>query len=266
MTDYERREIEKIIDEPLPHLFEQASVAKIMPIDLGCEDCGADWHIFAEADALLTIPANIFSKPVEIITITVRKQAYILKYNQATDNYETIIKAPGEKGKYEIIIQIIYKDNTFEELHRTVLVDPYGYVYVKRYKEWNWKKPWQLFLKEEIKIPFAKATLYNLNRVGEWVVWPAHLYNQYNPQLTDSNGAFLFVVPKGKYYLEVQADNCYNFKGDIFEVKKDIVNFNVELKEKFGFRNSGVYLFYGIIFLIVLLFLKKMIKRIFFKK
>jgi len=229
LTPEEKKQIEEIIAQPLPPVFVPESIIQITPIDLKAEGFDVNWHIFADSDSILSIPASVFIKPVKAIIATMRTEAYILEYNEKTENYEAIVRAPEKKGTYQIIIQIIYTDNSYEEISGAVLVDPYGYVYIKEYKDWSWTKPWQVFQSEEVRVKGAIVTLYTLNKSGVWVVWPANLYRQYNPQTTNGNGEYVFVAPPGKYYLTAYADGFEGFKSSRIDISKDIVNLNIPL-------------------------------------
>jgi len=236
LTADERKEIEKIIAQPLPPKFEHESVIKISPFSLDAAEADANWRIFAGSDSLLSISADVFNKPVNVITITLQNEGYVLAYNDKTGNYEAIIRAPDKKGKYQMIVQVFYTDNTYEEISRVVLVDPYGYVYAEKFGSWSWQKPWQVFLKEDIKLSGVKVTLYTLDKANEWVIWSANLYDQFNPQTTNDLGEFVFLVPPGKYYLSAQAKGYKDFKSDEFEVLDDIVNLNIKLNRSLSWQ------------------------------
>jgi len=257
-----KKQIEEIISKPLPPVFERDSIAVISPLDWQTEktkEYGADWHIFADSDALLSISRDMFAKDVLSIIVTLKKEAYIMDYNEDANNYETIIKAPEDKGKYQMLIQVIYTDNTYEELDKSVLVDPYGYVFYKDYKDFSWKNPVQFLVKEIKKVRGAKLSLYYLNRVDEWVLWPANLYNQLNPQGSGIDGGFAFVVPAGKYYLEASGENLRDYKSDVLVVEDEAINFNLKMVKKWEAKEYVLFMFLpiSVIILLALFILKK---------
>jgi hypothetical protein len=223
LTPERREKIEEIIERPLPQEFSPESVAVITPLDSEPDDSDEDydWHIFAGSDAMLSIPAEIFEKDVEIITVTLKKEAYVMQYNPENDHYEAVLSSPAEKGKYQMLVQVIYGDNTYEEINKTVLVDPYGYVYTLEYEfPFTWKQE---------KVIGAEVILYVKGKTGDWGIWPAHLYNQINPQITTKNGEFTFLVPAGEYYLEAEAQNYSKYRSANFEVKDKVININIKL-------------------------------------
>lgn len=56
-------------------------------------------------------------------------------------------------------------------------------------------------------IPGALVSLYVDN--GGWVIWHAAPYNQRNPTLTGTNGEYAFIVPNGRYYIQINKDGYY---------------------------------------------------------
>jgi len=71
---------------------------------------------------------------------------------------------------------------------------------------------------------------------GGWVPWPAHLYGQVNPQVTDATypdgitttGYYAFFTPPGHYYLQVEGIEGYQaWRSPVVEVITQIVHVNV---------------------------------------
>ena len=195
------------------------------------------WSIFAGSDSLLSIPADNFDKPVEMITATIDSQSYILVYDEKTKNYEAVIKAPDQSGKYRLTTRIIYTDNTYEQSAKVVLVRPYGYVYTEKYQSWSWQKPWQIFFKEKTRVKGAQVALYVLNQKKEWVLWQADSYKQKNPQASGENGEYVFVVPPGKYFLTVKSEGLIRYESGEFKVSENsVVNSPVAMRALFPWR------------------------------
>ena len=208
---------------------EESPVVKstVVHLDISAGEIGG--HVFAGSEAILYIPGDVFRKPVEVIILTIGTDAYVLQYREKTNVYETKIQMPDIKGNYEMLLQVIYEDHTFEELHRTILIDPYGVVYTKRHKTWSWKRPWQVFFREDQPIANVEVTLFTKTRTDEWVMWPAHLYNQFNPVQTNDMGEFAFVAPPGEYHLTAMRDGYDKHESDAFEVNGRVVNMNIFL-------------------------------------
>ncbi len=250
LTPAEKIQVEKIIEqvaeETAVKTFSPESIIKAIPLDTASAK-GADWHVVSGSEMLFTISAAHFSKPARMAIVTLRDEAYIMKYNGETNNFEAVFKAPEEKGKYKMSIQIIYTDNSYDEFFHTVLVDPYGFVYTRRFSpNWSRSNPLYISLFKIEKIAGVKVTLFSLSKVNEWVKWPADLYNQTNPQLTDKDGSFAFLTPAGKYKLSVKAKGYRDYIGEEFEVGTDVVNMNIELKRFDG----GLWITYAFLALL----------------
>lgn len=231
ITPTERKEIEKILQEALPPKFDEEIINTVRPVSL-IGTTGIDWKILTDSDVLLKIQRDIFLKGVGKITVSISDQVYVLKYNEQSDSYETLIRSPQADGIYQAIIQIIYKDNTFEEVDRTVLVTPYGKAYHKERRPWSWEKPWQILFTDKVAIKEAIVTLETLNSAGKWATWPSQLYNQFNPILTNGNGEFAFIVPDGPYRLRVESEGFKSFKSKRFEIDQQVVNIDAQLRHK----------------------------------
>jgi hypothetical protein len=255
LSQQKKEQVDQKLVDNKPPTSSPNTIAKITPHSIKAQKEGADWHIFSDSKALFSIPSSTFDKPVKSITVTVEDRGYILNYNKKSNQYEAVIDAPEEKGKYEFLVQIIYADNTYERLNETVLVDPYGKVYTEKFKDFSWSKPWQIFEKKKVAVKDAKVTLYYKNPNDKWVRWPAHLYNQNNPQLSSRDGDFSFIAPEGKYYLAVSAANYENKKTNPFEIKDKIVNKNIELNPKYSWKYWLKLITFGTIIVTILSYL-----------
>lgn len=250
LTPTEKIQVEKIIEqvaeETVVKTFSPESIVKAIPLDTAGVK-GADWHVVSGSEMLFTISAAHFSKPARMVIVTLKDDAYIMKYNGETNNFEAVFKAPEEKGKYKMSIQIIYTDNSYDEFFHTVLVDPYGFVYARWFSpNWSRNNPMSLSFFKVERIAGAKVTLLFLSKVDEWVKWPADLYSQINPQLTDKEGDFAFLAPTGKYKLFAKAKGYRDYIGEEFEVGTEVVNMNIELKR----TDPGLWITYAFLALL----------------
>jgi len=216
------------------------------------QEDGGDWHVIAGGDVFVSLPVSLFTQSVQTIIATVGTRAYILSLSADGTRYEARFSAPTEKGEYEMLVQIIYTDNTFDELRNVILVDPSGYVYTEVLRPWNWRRPWEYFVTEEQRLVGASVALYTTVRTGEWAVWPAHLYGQSNPQLSGSDGTYAFITPPGDYKLVATLDGYDRFEGDSFVVvdvpvtKHILINTSGVMFEIVLRRGVGAGIFVGI--------------------
>lgn len=92
--------------------------------------------------------------------------------------------------KVSLHVQVNGKWITFVVAEITILIDPSGYVDDKHSGE---------------RIVGATAICEKLEG-GEWVFWDAAKYGQINPQLTDANGEYGWMVPDGTYRVKIIKD------------------------------------------------------------
>ena len=66
--------------------------------------------------------------------------------------------------------------------------------------------------------------------LGGWVQWPAHLYDQVNPQVTADDGYYAFYTPPGRYYVRVTGKGGFqSWRSPVITVKNELVHLNVPL-------------------------------------
>lgn len=84
------------------------------------------------------------------------------------------------------------------------------------------------------EIERASVTLYVYEPVSQqWIVWEAESYGQKNPQQTDKKGGYSFMVPPGKYYLEVQTTGFKSMQSEIITASDtSILNYVLPLTSK----------------------------------
>lgn len=80
----------------------------------------------------------------------------------------------------------------------------------------------------------AGIYLYYFDTISRsWVLWEGSSFGQDNPQVTTDSGKYSFIIPPGKYYLEVKKDGYKTIRSQIFERDENIlVNFNFPLSPK----------------------------------
>ncbi len=137
--------------------------------------------------------------------------------------YTAEITLPKLTGKFEIKTIIEYKsvDLGKKEIRLITAIDPEGYIYEK-------------ILGREARIEGAEVSLYYFNpQTNKFELWPAKEYGQLNPQITDKSGNYAFLVPSGRYYLEVKKDGYFPYKSEIFDLQENgALHLDIELKSK----------------------------------
>ena len=211
-------------------------------------------HIVKDSFLLLEIPADIFAKEVNVITISTNESSYLMKHLPEKNKYQIVISSPPAKGDYELRFVIVYQDKTISDLKTKLLVDPEGYIYERGSNFLGLGK------KGEMRIEGAEVTLYQKDKNG-YLKWKAEDYFQENPIATDKSGEYSFFVPDGEYYLEVSKNSYGNKKSGIFRVEDKIVNQNIELEPRVKPRFWAVIgvVLAGVVLLVLLLTRKKFI-------
>lgn len=164
---------------------------------------------------IVSAAASKFPREVERVFITVNNFSYLLGYNPTADAYQTTIKMPAAANRFPLIISIDYADDAHDRINGAFLLLSKGYV-------------WQGTAAN--RLSGAKVTLYE--EYASFRVWDAAPYHQSNPQTTDANGQFSFLVPPGRYYLLVQKDGFRDEQTAVFEVANNVVNSRVEVLVK----------------------------------
>jgi hypothetical protein len=254
-----REEVEEtsIVEEDLIKIFtfvkqelvdEESEVeTKYVPIKI--EDEAENIKTLVNSETLLSLPVEIFEKDVIEIIAEVEGETIVLEYNAESQAYEALITTPEKSGQYSVNMQVVYTDDTYEELTKTIEAVPYGVVIEKKFGSW--------FSKEIAVIPSAEVSIYNEVSEDEWKLWQASEYNQYNPQVTSENGNFIFLVPDGKYYIEVTAPGYEQYKSKVIEVTDDIVAPEIELRLEGKRIVWGWALFLGLVGFIFILYTLK---------
>lgn len=200
-------------------------------------------HFFVDEELLISISKDVFQKEVSVIIFTFGSSSYLL--TEKDGNYQAIFKTPKIKGDYNMTLNIVFKDSTIRSLSKEALVDPYGYIYKKS------KSLTTIFNKEvfeETRVLGAKVTLYFYSdEKKQWILWDGEKYKQKNPQETNQSGDYGFMVPAGKYYLEVQKSGYRFLKTDQFEVKDQIINKNLELQPVISNTMIVIFVILGIL-------------------
>lgn len=109
--------------------------------------------------------------------------------------------------------------NTTERKFNTLTVESSGIVEDKKTKK---------------AIKGAKVSLYIFEAISQqWILWEAESYGQRNPQKTDDKGSYSFMVPAGKYYMEVMSTGYHTLQSEILTLSETtILNFTISFRSK----------------------------------
>lgn len=223
-------------------------------------------HYFPNQNVKVALDASIFKKqPSQIIFSIANLEEHLFRYEKINHRYIVDYKTPPlAKGKYNIKLLITYRDGSTDAVDiGEILIDPYGYVYRKiiHQKIALFKEITLLSLQEKVeeeRVWGVKISLYQQAKNKKtFELWPAYNYEQKNPQLTDENGEYGFLVPPGIYYLEAYDEKTkQKFTSQPFEVIDRVVNKNIEISLVYiyWYQNAeNIILILNLILLIILL-------------
>ncbi|MDF1498504.1 MAG: fibronectin type III domain-containing protein [Patescibacteria group bacterium] len=223
-------------------------------------------HVFPENEIGLYYNSENLPKTLKTILLTIGRSSYILKPDGKKEFYRTKFISPSNPGSYKMTISVLdFKNGKIFQTKAVLVVDDYGEatgrpsdldLVILRIKNYI-----GISAQERHLLQNAKITLYEFDDDENWIMWGSEKFNQKNPQITNSNGNFGFMVPNGKYKITVEKDN-YISKSEIIEVENNIINNKIEIKEK----NNWLVLIIVIVILFSGLIIRKKLKKIKEKK
>jgi hypothetical protein len=192
------------------------------------------FHYLEATPINITIYQNDFLKNPKTLLLKVGDK-YLYGLQPKDQSWTAKIDTPSLENNLLLTLEIIYQDNSKEVIELgQILIDPFGYVYqdiaephLKLFRKGIWS--WDIVHKQ-IKLESVKIFLYQYNNnIKDWQLFEASRYGQKNPQITNREGTFGFLVPNGNYYLEGIKIGFGDKTTEAFEVKNEIVNKNIEL-------------------------------------
>ena len=174
------------------------------------------------SNMLVEISADIFTKKVNVITISTSGSTYLMNLLSDKNKYQSVIPMPAVKGDFELRILIVYEDGSLKEIKNVVSVDPQGYIYTLSSNYFGLGK------KQEVRISDAKVMLYKLDG-GEYKLWDS-AGKQPNPTISNKSGEYAFWVPNGDYYLTIEKAGYKTVKTDNFKVENSLVIKNIKIE------------------------------------
>ena len=177
------------------------------------------------------------------------KQKIEFKGPDREGNYTASFVTPEKEGNYKLLVDIYYKNMQHKKIDLELNIKDKGIV-----------KERFLFIIER-PISNAFVYLYKFNDGNRnFELWDAKEYLQENPQITNREGKYSFIVPEGFYYLEIQKSGYLPFKTKVFKLSDgDLINFEIELVSLYNLILIIFLVSFFLIFISILIF--KIIKR-----
>jgi hypothetical protein len=179
-----------------------------------------------------------------------QKQKIEFKGPNKEGNYIANFITPQQEGNYKLLVNIYYKNLASKKLDIEINIKDKGAI----------KEKFLFIIERPISNAFVYLYRFNEEKKG-FELWNAKDYLQENPQITDKNGKYSFIVPEGFYYLEVEKSGYLPFKTKVFKASDgDLLNFEIELTSIYNI----ILFIAGIVFILILIsvIIFRMIRKI----
>ena len=202
-------------------------------------------HVYRNKNLNIEVPVGTLlsssTASVNMVYAVLGEDVYRMELNSLGDKYVAQLRSGSETGKSYIALLALFEDGTVNKSTLEIVIDPYGYVYSLN-GDGN-----------QVRIKGATVTLYRVQEEDK------SLYvslEQDNPQNTNEEGEYSFLVEPGTYVLLVEADGYKEHDSGEFVVEKDIVEMNIQLERESKISEYTVYalilLILGLLSLLVL--------------
>ncbi|HPV70775.1 MAG TPA: fibronectin type III domain-containing protein [Candidatus Magasanikbacteria bacterium] len=168
-------------------------------------------NLLPSFDLGIEILSSKFPKPVESLVLNFNNNFYLFSFEVEKNIWSTEILVPEATGNYSASIRINFQDKQTAIVEWQTQVLPWGQIYEK---------------KNGLQVPVVGATVSLLTSP---TLWPAEAYGEKNPQITNDRGEFGFVVPEGRYVLQIEKTGFQTRQTGYFNSQGVVINNNLEI-------------------------------------
>lgn len=175
-------------------------------------------ELFAQGDSVQGLAGSNLSLHIKKSALIGTPSSFILRIGDS-EQHQFILNESGDtyfadslfpsSGSKQAFVEINYGANQFDSLGINLKSVVLG----------------QIQDENNQKLSGVEVALYQEN--GE--KFPASIFGQTNPLVTNNTGQAGWMVPSGRYYLVVTKDGFYDYKGSSFLVSNNIVNQSITL-------------------------------------
>lgn len=170
-----------------PAFFGSGGTIQLVP------DASGQFGALGGSTVLVIVPITGLGVSPDQAYVTVAGLAYNLTLSPDGTDYRGTFIAP-EGGVHPVNVSMIFEGGGAAVSYFSLLSQGGGLVIAET-----------PFGSTETAVDGATVTLF-VDQNGSWTVWNGALYGQENPQSTPDNGGFAFIIPNGRYYVEVEKD------------------------------------------------------------
>ncbi|MFA7654092.1 MAG: hypothetical protein WCX97_03570 [Candidatus Magasanikbacteria bacterium] len=160
---------------------------------------GSHFTVGIRALSLATIPQSL--------NLRVGAGIYNFSYSEIDQVYYADLSFPAA-GAHQAYIEVDYGSDQLDSLE-------FNLSSLVRGEVWD----------NNGRVPGVEMTLYQEG--GK--LFPAANYGQSNPQFTDINGTYDWVVPNGNYFIKIESEKYFSHQTQLFAVKNNVVNRSLRL-------------------------------------
>lgn len=167
---------------------------------------GSILQVYRRMTVIVYLPDDAIRKPIKEIFINFNGSRYLMR---EVNSYEASILTPSEVGDYPLNVWLNYQDDTNETVSLTVRVLKGANVY-------------ENLDGGQANLAGARVTLFMDMGGGNLGLFPAEQYGQQNPIVTESDGAFNFIIPAGNYKAIAEKDGYRTQETLVFPARNTI--------------------------------------------
>lgn len=177
-------------------------------------------ELFASGNTVAGLAGSNLSLHIKKSSLIGEPASFILRIGDS-EKHQFILNGSGDtyfadsifplSGKKQAFVEINYGADQFDSLGIDLQAVSAGQVQDENDK----------------KLSGVEVNLYQDN--GQ--LFPAPIFGQANPIITNNTAQFGWVVPNGKYYIVVTKDGYYNYKSPSLEANNNIINQSIILVE-----------------------------------
>lgn len=178
----------------------------------------------------LSIETEKLPQVLKTIIVVVGDKSYLLRIDESGKFYQAGLILPLQIGLQPIYILVLnFKEGTIDKIEGNILIEPFGTI--KQINNLTSKKMSRVIEAAEGEpVYLAKVTLYQYDEASrDWKTFPALKYSQRNPIYSNPEGQYGFLVPRGKYIVQVEKENYQSQRTEEIKIEKNFINQDIIL-------------------------------------
>lgn len=207
----------------------------------------------------ISIETEKLPQVLKTIIVIVGDKSYLLRIDESEKFYRASLVLPLQTGLQPIYILVLnFKEGTLDKIEGNILIELFGTIKQINNLTFKHLNKTALAATEDLLEPvyLAKVTLYQYDEVSrDWQEFQALKYSQRNPIYSNPEGQYGFLVPRGKYFVQVEKENYQTQRTKEIKVEKNFINQNIILARlpKAGLFERISWLKPLLIFLLILI-------------